>query len=192
MNVAADELAAAWLPNAQFREHHAAVVPGPIEKVMEALSSLNDGDDVLVRLMLQLREAPVRAWDALGGRSKLKGRPRFGLHEFTLIEQRDDALVWGLAGKFWRLDFGLHPVATAAEFRDLQLPGVARLVIVNALGPRSDGNVDMVTETHVHCPDRTSLTFFAPYWCAIRLGSGLIRRRMLRMVERRMSVVTFA
>lgn len=190
MSTEAGTLAAAWLPLAQFQERHEGPVSGPPEMVIETLAALDDSDDRLVKMMLQLREAPVRLWDALGGSSALKGRRRFGLHEFTVLERRQDALVLGLAGRFWRADYGVQAIPDAAAFRTLQAPGVARLVMVYALGPRSDGLLDLVTETRVHCPDRTSRLLFTPYWFAIRLGSGLIRRRMLSSVRKRMLLLS--
>ena len=42
----------------------------------------------------------------------------------------------------------------------------------------------LCTETRVHCPDRASRLRFWPYWLAIRLASGLIRRQMLAAIER--------
>ena len=192
MSEGAGLLADGWLPLAQFRERHEGPVAGPPEAVIETLATLDDSDDRLVRVMLQLREAPARLWDAIGGSSGLKGRRRCGLHEFTVLERRSDALVLGLAGRFWRPDFGVQATLDAAAFRTLQTPGVARLVMVYALGPRPDGLLDLVTETRVHCPDRTSYLLFAPYWFAIRLGSGLIRRRILSTVRTRMSLAPFA
>lgn len=39
------------------------------------------------------------------------------------------------------------------------------------------------TETFVHCPSARTRRLFTPYWLAIRLGSGWIRRRTLTAVE---------
>jgi hypothetical protein len=38
----------------------------------------------------------------------------------------------------------------------------------------------------VFCPDRASRLRFTPYWLAIRPVSGLIRRRLLAGIERRL------
>jgi hypothetical protein len=187
MSEDAGRIAETWLPLAQFRERHENPVHGPPEAVIETLAMLDDSDDMLVRIMLQLREAPVRLWDLLGGQSALKGRPRFGLHEFIVLERRTDALVLGLAGRFWRLDFGIHRLMDPTDFGVLREPGVARLVMVYALAPRPDGLFDLATETRVHCPDQTSRLLFAPYWFAIRMASGLIRHRILNTVGKRMS-----
>ncbi|MCL2717028.1 MAG: hypothetical protein FWD68_21405 [Alphaproteobacteria bacterium] len=174
-----------WLPGAQFRETHSVVIQGAPDAILDALVALDDREDALVRLMLKLREAPSRIWIALGGRSALAGHPRFGLKDFTLLERRDNVLAFGLTGRFWQLDFGLIPLATPEAFRTFLENGVAKLVMVYVVTPRGDGSVDLITKTHVHCPDRWSLFAFAPYWAAIRIGSGFIRRRILALVRRK-------
>ncbi|RYD98702.1 MAG: hypothetical protein EOP50_04755 [Sphingobacteriales bacterium] len=172
-----------WLPTPQFMERHATIVAGPAEVVIEALASFDTSNDPLILRLLQLREAPSRLLGRLGGRSALTGRPCFGLQDFILLERRSDFLAFGLAGKFWELDFGLHPIATPEEFRTLAKPGVAKFVMTYALSSRSDGRLDLVTETQVQCPDARSMLPFTLYWYLIRLGSGLIRRRILSAVS---------
>lgn len=179
--------AARWLPRAQFRERHEAWVVGDPGPILDVLSSLDDRDDALVRAMLTLRELPSRLWGALGGRSALRGKPRFGLHSFTELERGDEVLVLGLAGRFWRLDFGLVDIPDAQAFRDFNEAGTARLVMTFVVESRNEGAARLITETHVHCPDTMSFVMFAPYWAIIRLGSGLIRRRMLRLVQQRLA-----
>ncbi|MGU7783560.1 hypothetical protein [Burkholderia sp. PU8-34] len=40
------------------------------------------------------------------------------------------------------------------------------------------------TATFVHCPTARTRILFTPYWLAIRLASGWIRRRTLDAIER--------
>lgn len=192
MQMRASDLARKWLPAAAFSEHHRAAVTGEPSQIIAALLGFDDGKDPIVRFMLQLREAPIRLWDGLGGRSGLRGRPRFGLHEFTILEQGEMHLVLGLCGRFWRPDFGLVEIRDAQDFAAFDRPGVARLVMVFTV-ENSLGGVavqQLVTETHVHCPDRRSQMFFMPYWWAIRLGSGFIRRRILYQIREHMMRVS--
>ncbi|ABJ14701.1 hypothetical protein I5G24_21295 [Pseudomonas aeruginosa] len=51
---------------------------------------------------------------------------------------------------------------------------------------RRAGATLLHTETRVFCPDRASRLRFTPYWLAIRPVSGLIRRRLLAGIERRL------
>lgn len=153
------------------------------------MSQLTAEHDPLVQRLLQIREAPARLALRLGLRNALADRPRFGLHEFTLLgRQGDREIAYGLIGRFWRGDFGLRPCADGDSFRRFAEPGTARLVLHFSCerGERED-EVRVHTETRVHCPDRRSRLLFTPYWLAIRPVSGLIRRRLLREIQRRVS-----
>ncbi|MDF5812396.1 hypothetical protein P4113_09670 [Pseudomonas aeruginosa] len=122
----------------------------------------------------------------LGRRNDLAGRPRFGLHEFTRLERRaDQAIAYGLVGRFWRADFALERIADGEHFRCYDQPGVAKLVLCFRCTPSASGTL-LHTETRVFCPDRASRLRFTPYWVAIRPVSGLIRRRLLAGIERRL------
>jgi hypothetical protein len=52
------------------------------------------------------------------------------------------------------------------------------------LAPEADGATRVSTGTRIHVPDAAARRRFAWYWRAIRLGSGAIRRAMLRAIAR--------
>ncbi|MEN9895199.1 MAG: hypothetical protein RIR97_1051, partial [Pseudomonadota bacterium] len=72
-----EDMAAQWLPGAQFSETHAIAVDGEPDDILNAIEALDDQDDAVVRVLLQIREAPSRLWGRIGGQSGLTGRPRF-------------------------------------------------------------------------------------------------------------------
>ncbi|MGK8299756.1 hypothetical protein [Pseudomonas aeruginosa] len=78
----------------------------------------------------------------------------------------------------WNASDGEH-------FRCYDQPGVAKLVLCFRCTPSASGTL-LHTETRVFCPDRASRLRFTPYWLAIRPVSGLIRRRLLAGIERRL------
>ncbi|HHZ7979432.1 TPA: hypothetical protein ACWMB5_005246 [Pseudomonas aeruginosa] len=175
-----------YLPHWQFSEHHQRLIDAPAAAVLDAVEDLLRFDDPLVRAFLVLREAPGRLAGLLGRRNDLAGRPRFGLHEFTRLERRaDQAIAYGLVGRFWRADFALERIADGEHFRCYDQPGVAKLVLCFRCTPSASGTL-LHTETRVFCPDRASRLRFTPYWLAIRPVSGLIRRRLLAGIERRL------
>ncbi|MBG4586951.1 hypothetical protein I5F53_30025, partial [Pseudomonas aeruginosa] len=88
-------------------------------------------------------------------------------------------------GRFWRADFALERIADGEHFRCYDQPGVAKLVLCFRCTPSASGTL-LHTETRVFCPDRASRLRFTPYWLAIRPVSGLIRRRLLAGIERRL------
>lgn len=180
------ELSQRYLPQFQFVERHQLPLRATPRQALDAVGELAVHDDPLVRTLLYIREAPARLAGALGWRNSLKGRATFGLHEFTLLERdADRALAYGLIGRFWRSDFGLQPVSDAAAFDAYAEPGVAKLVLSFHCSSGADGRTTLHTETRVYCPDRRSRLLFTPYWLAIRPASGLIRRRLLAAIQRR-------
>ncbi|WP_424942393.1 hypothetical protein [Aliiroseovarius crassostreae] len=178
-------IAGRWLRKAQFCETHAVAIDGRPDDILDAVEALKVEDDVIVRRLLQIREAPSRIWGRLGGRSGLTGRAPFGLHEFCRLERADNCLAYGLVGRFWRLDFGLEHLDSADAFLAFDRPGVPKLVMLYAVERDDDGTQMLVTHTAVSCPDRISHLMFLPYWLAIRLASGFIRNRILAVVERK-------
>ncbi|MBG1233762.1 hypothetical protein [Aestuariivirga litoralis] len=180
----AGEITARWLPQAQFKERHGAVVTGSAETILATLKSFDVSQDKVMRFMMDLREAPSRIWAKLGGHSAIAGCARFGLDNFTLLGESPHALVYGMAGRFWQLDYGLEHLDSPDAFKHFNMPGVSRLVMAYSAIARADGLIDLVTETRVYCPDQKSLNRFRPYWIAIRLGSGFIRRRILARASR--------
>lgn len=170
------------MPAWQFGERHELrlkdVTPA------QAYASIVPGlgaEDRLIALAIAMREAPGRLLRKLGLRGNaLPSRP-FGFHSFTLLgEAPGRELAFGLAGRFWQMDYGLHPVADAAAFAALtDLPRLMLNVCVEAVdGP----GCLLVTHTRVHCATDDQRRSFAPYWYAIRPVSGLIRRRLLKRI----------
>lgn len=178
-------LAAQLLPEYQFSERHQLEILAAPSAILDAVAMLEAEDDPLIRRCLQLREAPARLALRLGLSNALQDRPRFGMHAFSLLAREADQAAYGLIGRFWRSDFGLLPSANGEAFRAFHQPGVARLLMFFQCEPASDGSTRLITETRVHCPDRTSRLAFTPYWLAIRPVSGLIRRRMLHSIKAR-------
>ncbi|MCO3859668.1 hypothetical protein FA115_13980 [Pseudomonas aeruginosa] len=157
-----------YLPHWQFSEHHQRLIDAPAAAVLDAVEDLLRFDDPLVRAFLVLREAPGRLAGLLGRRNDLAGRT-----------------AYGLVGRFWRADFALERIADGEHFRCYDQPGVAKLVLCFRCTPSASGTL-LHTETRVFCPDRASRLRFTPYWLAIRPVSGLIRRRLLAGIERRL------
>ncbi len=167
------------LPQYQFAERHQRLVAASPQAVMQALAQLPQWQDPWVNRFIALRELPGRLAARLGYTNALPHKPPFGLHEFTLLAQGEHERVWGLAGEFWRSDYGLQPIADAASFAALTCP---RLVLGFTVSAQPDGQTLLSTVTRVHCPDVASYRRFWPYWYLIRPVSGLIRQRSLRAV----------
>lgn len=166
-----------YLPEAQFAETHSIPIDAAPSVILDTVERVDANDDPFIARLIGLREMPKR----LLGRPE--AAPPFGLHSFTRLERSERGIAYGLIGRFWRLDFGLREISDAAVFRDFAEPGTPKLVLCFETESLPDGRVRLVTQTRLFCPDRASRLKMRPYWLAIRLASGFIRMRMLRLVK---------
>ncbi len=168
-----------WLPVWQFDEvHHIRSTASPAA-LLDAAAAYSPVHDRWINAALAVREAPGRLASVLGLVSALGSRPRFGLGDFVALgRQRDEALAYGLAGRFWEAGYGLQPLADAAAFTAFDEPGAAKLLLAFEARPVGDAT-RLTTVTRVWCTDEAARRQLLPYWALIRPVSGLIRRRIL-------------
>ena len=178
------ELMNRLLPEWQFGERHALVLDGvsPAQAFASIVPGLS-AEDPLIARAIALRELPGRMLRTLGLSGNALPRQAFGFHSFTLLgEVPEREVAFGLAGRFWQLDYGLRPIADAAAF--VNMTDQPRLVLNVCVEPVGDHGCRLVTHTRVHCPGDEQRRRFAPYWYAIRPVSGLIRQRLLQRMAR--------
>ncbi len=177
------KLISRYLPNYQFAEEHSLYVPASPGLVLDAASRPDVVDDPLARGLIALRELPNRLMGRLGLASALSSRPAFSASNFTFLgRDADRELAYGLAGRFWRSDYGLVEMAGAQDFEALDPAGLAKLVLNFTAHVEGDGT-RLTTHTRVWCKDPAAQRRFNAYWLLIRPASGLIRRRLLRRVH---------
>jgi hypothetical protein len=172
------------LPAYRHREVHATVVAASPAVVWEALHATTSGELRLTRLLTRVR-----------GLSQAAGETPFleaMTQRFTpLIDEPPRALVVGGIGQPWKLrggdDVAVDPSAGLAGFARPGFVLMGASFEVEHVGP---GRTRLLTETRVQPTDAAAARAFRPYWYAIRLGSGLIRRDLLRAVRRRAEAAT--
>jgi hypothetical protein len=168
-----------WLPIWQFDEvHHIRSTASP-SVLLDAAAAYDPAHDRWITAALALREAPGRLASAAGLAGALTSRPRFGLADFVpLGRHRDEALAYGLAGRFWEAGYGLRVLPDAQAFRDYDEPGAAKLLLGFEASREGDAT-RLTTMTRAYCTDDAARRRLALYWTLIRPASGLIRRRVL-------------
>jgi hypothetical protein len=171
------------LPQFAHREEHAIVVDAAPEVVWAALHEVRGTDLPLTRVLTMIR--------GLGSRRA----PTPLLEVFTargfsiVIDDAPRQLAAAGAGQPWALRGGeiarLPDLAAVAAF---DRPGFVVMAVSFALEPlggHAGGRTRLTTETRVQPTDGGATHRFRRYWWAIRAGSGLIRRELLRAVRRR-------
>lgn len=173
-----------YAPRFQFQETHKIHIFASEAKIMNTILTHEATHDPLIQKMLVLRALPELMAKKLGFSSKEQAP--FGMDSFTVLGQdHHKELAFGLIGKFWRPSFGLIRPNSAADFYAFHHRGVAKLVLnyrLECVNPLKQ-EVCLTTQTRIYCPDLSSLIFCSAYWLAIRLGSGFIRRRMLKNIK---------
>ncbi|EHP39665.1 hypothetical protein OR16_30154 [Cupriavidus basilensis OR16] len=178
------ELINRYLPQYQFEEVHGRHIPASPGRVLDIVTQPHVFDDPVARSLITLREMPNRLAGRLGFPSALKHSPAFGLSNFTnLGRDGDRELAFGLAGRFWRTDFGLVSVPDPEAFATLDPMGIAKLVM-NFTAEDVGQGTKLTTRTRVWCRDDAVRQRFNVYWLLIRPASGLIRHRLLSRVYR--------
>ncbi|WP_255261971.1 MULTISPECIES: hypothetical protein [unclassified Pseudomonas] len=173
-----------FLPRFNFYEfHQSGAIDAQPDAIIAAVCALDMRADRVADALLRLRELPAKLIRAIGNRPQPAPAP-FGFDTFTLLRRTDHEVSLGLAGRFWRPDLDACLVADAPAFMSLDDSRVARLVLRFQVIEQAEGARTLRTETFVFCPNTRTRWLFTPYWLAIRLASGWIRRRTLATIQR--------
>ena len=172
-------------PDYDVSSRHTIWVAASPSQVYRAAREADLGRPAVVRILMGLRVAP--AWLAAVLRRRppafsARGKHSVGAAKFTLIaELPGEEFVLGIMGRFWTPSGGV--VATTAEqFRQPPPAGLAQAAW-NFRVLASGSGTQLSTETRVRCGDAATRRQFGRYWRVIRLGSGWIRRSMLRQIR---------
>jgi hypothetical protein len=162
------------VPTYDARSRHTIRVAADPARVYAAARDVDLGSTWLVRLLMGVRLIP--AWVA-GARGPLVSLPRFTV----VAEAPGEEFVLGIMGRFWTPAGGLV-IASPEQFRLMPPAGLAQGIWNFRVKPNGTGT-ELSTETRVRCADEATRRQFRRYWRVIRLGSGLMRRSMLRHIR---------
>ena len=172
-----------FIPSFGFHEvHESKPIDAAPARIIDTVATLDMRTDPIVDALLNVREFPAAVAASLRSGATRVERERFGLHAFTPLHRDETSLSLGLIGRFWRPDLGVLKIADAAAFVRHDDPRDAKLVLRFEVVGRVGAHL-LRTETFVHCPTVRTRLLFMPYWLAIRMASGWIRRRTLTAVE---------
>jgi hypothetical protein len=175
-------------------ERHHIVVHAAPATVFAAIKTFDLSDSLLTRALLFVRTIPsvlgalVRSpRTALAQTRALNAELRFADFEragFRVIAERaPEEIVIGVLGKFWTVRGTRQADVSATQFAAGPPHGLALAAWNFTVVPERGGTSELRTETRVWCAPDVRTKFLA-YWLVIRLGSGLIRREILRAIRR--------
>ena len=174
-----------FLPLFSFYEvHESGAISAKSEEIIAAVSALDMRADRVADVLLSIRELPSKIGKIFPKNHRNKKPSPFGFDAFTLLRRNNHEISLGLVGRFWRLDLGICEISSAQEFELLDNPNAAKLVLRFQVIEYPKEIRTLRTETFVYCPNTQAKVLFAPYWLAIRLASGWIRRRTLASIQK--------
>ena len=170
-----------WLPEYQVKACYSITVSASVERTYAALVAAKLTDLKLVRLLMKIRGYRVGGGNRGASNVPTQGC-RFGSFlELTIIPEKE--ILLGIAGRFWRPDGGIVSGLTPQEFAAFHRDGYAKGVWNFSLAPAQNGTL-LSTETRVQTFGRRATILFRLYWTLIGPFSGLMRKAMLREIQR--------
>ena len=149
------------------------------------LQDLRLRDVALSRVLMRIRLIPVRLAGHPEAQRMVAGRFLEEGPVPVLAADPGRSLVAGGVMQPWKLSGGeVPPDLDAAALQAFSAPGWVKVGFDLVLYPDGAGT-RLTTETRITATDARTRARFGLYWSVIRLGSGLIRRDMLRAVARR-------
>lgn len=176
-----------WMPEAEFLSRHELQIAASPVAVFEAIERADFSRPALVRALMGLRALPMLfrrrtppPLSAVPNDSTI--RRLLGI-PFTVLERVPPAeLVLGLEGAFWTMGGGLRP-RPSEHFRAAIPPGTARALWNFTVRAKESGSL-LRTETRITTGDGQAHRQFRRYWKVIAPGSALVRRALLREIQR--------
>ncbi|PUB25970.1 putative membrane protein [Promicromonospora sp. AC04] len=163
------------MPHFQFRNHHSRWIDAPPAAVWEALASLTLSDLTISRALVGLRYL---------GRAQAGDGPLFDTGPITMLRlDAPDYAIGGSIARPWQRVPQRQPIETLAALAAFDEPGWAKYLTDFSLTAER-GGTRLRTEMRGYCTDDHAWKRFRIYWNAIRIGSGLVRRDILRSVAR--------
>ena len=177
------------LPRYDVVERHQITVRTSAAASYAALLSIDFAESGVLRALLAIRALP--AWLVAHSGQRRRPAPRTVLTLDSLeaagfvrlMAIPAEEIVFGVEGRFWTLDGGRCTPPALGFLASESPPGTARAVWNFAFTPADATSTRVSTETRVLCADARTRRRFLPYWLVIRLGSGLLRRAMLRQLR---------
>jgi len=176
------------MPKWEVGSRHQIVVHAGVAETYAAIRSANLGAHPMARLMLGVRALPGALLSGTLRELRTRNSAPIALADFeargfhVVAESPPTDMLIGLEGEFWTVSGRLRPVS-AADFRTPVPPGLARAAwsfTVEAVTPTS---TILKTETRVLTGSPAARRRFRCYWAVVGMGSGLIRRMMLRAIK---------
>lgn len=178
-----------FLPRFDVTEVHETRVLAPPAATFAAIRRA-DLRDPLIGALFAIRELPNRIARRVRGDAPPPAPRSFTFGDLAtpemgwvlLGEEPGVEFVVGAVGRFWRRDYGWHPVAAEA-FPAFAEPGYARIAVSFRVERRGEGESLLRYEARTATTDEEARTRFRRYWRIIHPGIAIVMRRALGRIR---------
>jgi hypothetical protein len=184
-----------FMPRFDLSLVHAAVYRASPPACYEAVLALDVFESSVIRTIIEARGVPARLAELRPGhRAEVRaGRPTYRLGEMSqhgwlqLGETPDVEMVLGMIARPWTRGTTPSTPVRPETFRGFAEPGFAKISTSFRVTPYGRTSTILTTETRVVLTDPESRRQFFRYWRVVGPFSNLIRRKALRMLDRRLN-----
>lgn len=177
-----------YLPRYDVTEVQQVRVHAPPEVTYPAIHE-TDLRDPMIDALFAIRELPTRLVRRLRGEAPPPPPPAFTFDDLAtsemgwilLAEEPGVEFVMASVGRFWRRDYGWHPVAPD-RFVGFDEPGYAKLA-VSFYVEQTDGGSLLRYEARTATTDDIARKRFRRYWRVIHPGVAIVMRRALTRIR---------
>jgi hypothetical protein len=167
----------AWLPDANIRTQHRRAASATPDRLWTCARAVRLADTRTLGHLVRWR-IPGTGADSTFDRL-LRDYP------FTVLEEEEHFLVSGLCGRIWTLARDYPPLNDAADFRDWDEPGTARVLIGHWVRSLTNGRSEIVSEARVAAVDRGAARRLRALWVVVGTFDQLVGAEGLTVAVRR-------
>ena len=159
-----------YLPEYTFKEFHEIVIDGPIEETYKIAKNFDLSKSKLITVLFKIRGLPTRRMNLEGFISDMG---------FSKIEERFP--TENLMG-FWATS-KIKPIIRYEDFINNTISARIKVVWNFNFVELSPTRTRVGTETRILCVSPMTKAVFGLYWLIIKPFSGVIRKKMLRIIK---------
>ena len=159
-----------YLPRYSFNEYHETIINGHIEEVYETARNFDLSKSHLIKWLFKIRGLPTKRMHLQDFISDIG---------FTIIEE--NIPVENLIG-FWAR-YKIESIPSPDDFIRTTISARVKVVWNFYLEELDSNQVRLSTETRVLCITPSAKITFGIYWMIIKPFSGIIRKKMLRIIK---------
>lgn len=170
-----DTLINRYMPTYQFNEYHEIIGYGSPALYFKAAKQMDMAESFIVKSLFWLRGIPIKDLRLSGFLQNM---------HFTYL---DENLPKEFLIAFWLRPDVKGPVLIDDKERFIKEidPWIQKVTWNFRFETVKNEKIRISTETRVFCLNKKTMKVFSVYWFFIRPFSGLIRKRMLRMIKRK-------